>query len=377
MDVPSVGYMDAKPFADTDPFDRESPSGQRKSTFIQSRLDRREKQKLRLYTELERAKEELAKSYDEMKALRLAQEIALKNLLEREERIEKMHKDIERALERYRQEESEAQSMRNAIDKRDSEMAKSQELIRTYKNDILDLEQELADSQTDAQAEASRQAEILDLKPAEVEAMALHSLRNRTFESQILKAADGSATTVMKRNIKSALFDKMTGMSEGEFSDLVQRILSARKTVVLSDEENVGGGGSASRQSDHGPRSRGIHSYGDIGTDTDTDIDDGVRPFLRSGRLKGCSPPSEPPSVNKKSKRRRLNHSPRTTMTAATTKVHNDKKPRLDPAQSLDTDFNDDYYGEQSRDTDSEWLDTSSAAEEESSPEPESEPEEE
>ena len=48
---------------------------------------------------------------------------------------------------------------------------------------------------------------------------------------------DGTSTSAMQRDVKSELFDKLTGISKAELSDLLKQVLAAKEQLVSADGE--------------------------------------------------------------------------------------------------------------------------------------------
>ncbi|KIW11880.1 hypothetical protein PV08_09153 [Exophiala spinifera] len=195
---------------------------------IQARLDQFKRKEVALAQKLQEAKQQMQKSCDRADQLYTAEkvEVALHN----KQRIavevaRKKSKEARSFLDEQKEILAQTHNQIKHIRKKITDVEGS---VVSYKTHLSDVEKEIR-SLDQAQQLATRQADILELKTPEVDALVRAARSDTTFLGHLRRVEEGTATVTMCRDIKSRIFDVLTCVKQDELDALVKTILGTQK----------------------------------------------------------------------------------------------------------------------------------------------------
>ncbi|EXJ75391.1 uncharacterized protein A1O5_02087 [Cladophialophora psammophila CBS 110553] len=212
-----------------------APTSKRRSRYIQRRLERKHQEKEATRNKRKRARKELADHRDRKIRLRQTQESEEQTLLAEKKRLQDIDKEVKEAQAKYQSEKKIVDAMQKSINQIKREIAKTEGSISDCEADLQWLEKELESGLESETAEVTRQADILDMNSAEIEALATYAANNSAFGNNIARAAQDTATPAMIRDIRSEMYDIMTGVTPDEFRELMERVLSLKEALLSED----------------------------------------------------------------------------------------------------------------------------------------------
>lgn len=204
---------------------RPSNESQIRSAYIGSRLRKASRRKHDLYRRLADIKQREEQARSGLEELRCQQDQA-RLAQQKEERIlEARRQGLEEAQAKYQAQQHSLKRTQDVVDDYSDSIQRQEDSVSCHRSHKEDVVEEIADLEPE-QAQAARQADVLDLKSFEMTTLAKHAISNRAFFSKLDRMAHGTATEVMCRDIKSEVLDALTNVTKDELTDLVKRVLS-------------------------------------------------------------------------------------------------------------------------------------------------------
>ncbi|KIW34349.1 uncharacterized protein PV07_01130 [Cladophialophora immunda] len=278
-----------------------SPASDRLAQYIQSRVEKKHREKEIIRSKVGQAKKELDDNRDRESKLRKTLVGEEQTLVTEKKSLEKIDNKIKQAREQYKSKQKEVACVQKSVNQLRGAITKVEGSIRDGETNVKEWEQELEDGLESETAEITRQANILDMSASEIEAMAIHAATNRAFGDKIARAAQDTATSVMIREIQSDMYSRMTGVTPDEFKDLMQRIQSTKEALfgeATCEEGDDADDASEESESDRDRIGDSKEVCADKADPEETDSDDKI---ISPGRRRSKPSDKKPPP-----KRRRL-----------------------------------------------------------------------
>ncbi|KAK4941741.1 hypothetical protein LTR10_018345 [Elasticomyces elasticus] len=199
--------------------------------FLQSRLQKAKTRKDELSQSLADVKREAEKTDQKLEELRACQEQARVAQQERESAIEKARRALQEAQEKYEGEVDSLSRTQDVVKDFSTTIRTEEERISRCRSNEEDIADEIESIERERE-QAARQAEILNLTDFEINTLGKHAASNTAFYDKLVRAAEGTATDVMCRDIKSKLFETLTSVTEDELGRLARGFLAVTEKLV-------------------------------------------------------------------------------------------------------------------------------------------------
>lgn len=212
---------------------------QARAAYIRSRLHRAKKKKHDLHQKLADVKQEEEQARMTIERLRILQEQAELAQQKQQSALETARKASEEARAEYKAQQDGLNRTRSVVDSFFKSIGREENSVSRCKSNEEDIAKQIEDLEA-ARVQATRQAEVLDLKPFEVATLSKYASSNMTFHNKLVRMTQGTATEVMCRDIKSEVLDALTSVTKDELADLAHKVLSAAEG---SDRDTAAGKG--------------------------------------------------------------------------------------------------------------------------------------
>ncbi|KAJ9613404.1 hypothetical protein H2200_003346 [Cladophialophora chaetospira] len=212
---------------------------ERKSPYFHSRMSKIKQQQSETRDTLASQKETLAKFEQKVSDLSSAQETQQKTLADEEKQLEETRSELTRAQLRRQAAMNTVDNTKASINSRKEKITKFEKALQATQSKVEELETKLAREDGIAEAEAARQAELLDLKSFEIDALAKHAHGDSEFLDKLLRVSKSTATVPMQRYAKADIFEVLTRISKEEFAAMASGILERRQKMYLGPKTPV------------------------------------------------------------------------------------------------------------------------------------------